>query len=89
VAGARPAGPRFVPIDIEVRADRIVGHIDGIEMKAATTDEAMRAFSQINRQRPALGNYPFAPPVFGPGIGLFVSSSDGIVTNMTVSKIDN
>lgn len=83
----RPGDPHFVPIEIEVREDRIVGRTANFVHKPFATADAIRHFSFQAHNRVGFKGFVFHPPMFGTGVGLYLREADGVAANVTVSKI--
>ncbi|WP_162669413.1 serine/threonine protein kinase [Gemmata massiliana] len=83
---------RFARVVIDVRPDAIRASVDGIQLRTLRDTEAV---TQLNRwaifqkgQNRGFPGYDFGPLPFGSGIGIFCSSGQCIVSNLTVSKLD-
>ncbi|MBN9117799.1 MAG: serine/threonine protein kinase [Planctomycetes bacterium] len=85
--GAKGADPRFARVEIEVRPEAITGRVDGVALKPVTVRTITNELASKIGERRALQLAPVTPPVFGPGIGVFVRNADGIVTDLRVTKV--
>ncbi len=82
------AGPHFARVEIDVRADGITGRVDGMELKSITPKTmAEQLRNEMRASAHLTPPYTYTPPYFGSGIGIFVRNADGVVADLTVTKL--
>ena len=79
-------GAPFVRVTIDVSDDAITSRIGKFDLEPRKAGDMLGRLKMRNGERTKPLEYTFAQPVFGPGIGVYLSNADGIVANLTVSK---
>jgi hypothetical protein len=85
--GEKSQDPRFAHLVLEVREKEVRGSIDGAPLAPLTEERAIESLKLKLGDRPDFPAYPFAPPAFGTGIGVFCRATDCVVRDLTVSKL--
>lgn len=77
-------------ISVEIYPDALVATIHGQPLPRITSEQVITRLGDQLRMRKDLaiiGDFNFAPPAFGTGIGITLGSSDAVIRNLTLTPL--